>query len=110
MAKTKVLYVLHNHPTLFPGGAEQYGLELFEALRGSEEIEPLMLARIGRISMPEGNRPGTPFSTVDGEPDQYFLFTESRFFNYFLGTPHDRSLFTNYFAEFLATYKPDVVH
>ena len=57
MAKTRVLYVLHNHPTLFPGGAEQYALELFEALRGSDEIEPLLLARIGRTSMPQGKSP-----------------------------------------------------
>jgi glycosyltransferase involved in cell wall biosynthesis len=111
MAKTRVLYVLHNHPTLFPGGAEQYALELFEALRGSDEIEPLLVARIGRMSMQEGNRPGTPFSTVDGEPDQYFLFTESEpVFDYLFGTSHDKALYTTYFADFLATYKPDVVH
>jgi glycosyltransferase involved in cell wall biosynthesis len=111
MAKTKVLYVLHNHPILFPGGAEQYALELFETLRGSDEIEPLLLARISRTSIPEGNRPGTPFSTVDGEPDQYFLFTESEpTFDYFNGTSRDKSLYTRYFADFLETYKPDIVH
>ena len=111
MAKTRVLYVLHNHPTLFPGGAEQYALELFEALRGSDEIEPLLLARISRTSMPQGNRPGTPFSTLDGEPDQYFLFTESEpTYDYFFGTSRNKSLYTTYFADFLAAYKPDVVH
>jgi glycosyltransferase involved in cell wall biosynthesis len=111
MAKTKVLYILHNHPTLFPGGAEQYALELFEALRDSNEIEPLLLARIGRFSVPQGNRPGTPFSTVDGEPDQYFLFTESEpCFDYFFGTSRDKSLYATYFADFLATYQPDVIH
>jgi glycosyltransferase involved in cell wall biosynthesis len=111
MAKTRVLYVLHNHPALFPGGAEVYALELFEALRGSEEIEPLLMARIGRREMPEGNRPGTPFSTVDGEPDQYFVFTESATrIGDFLGTSEDKSLYTTYFADFLETYKPDVVH
>jgi glycosyltransferase involved in cell wall biosynthesis len=111
MAKTKVLYILHNHPTLFPGGAEQYALELFEELRGSDQIEPLLMARIGRISLPQGNRPGTPFSTVDGAPDQYFLFTESDpTFDYFVGTSQDKSLYNTYLADFLAAYKPDVVH
>lgn len=111
MAKTRVLYVLHNHPTLFPGGAEQYALELFEALRGSDEIEPLLLARIGRTSMPQGNRPGTLFSTLDGEPDQYFLFTESEpIYDYFFGTSRNKLIYTTYFADFLAAYKPDVVH
>jgi glycosyltransferase involved in cell wall biosynthesis len=111
MAKTKVLYVLHNHPTLFPGGAEVYALELFEALRGSDEIEPLLLARITRTSLPAGNRPGTPFLTIDGEPDQYFLFTESEpVYNYLFGTSNDKSLYTTYFPEFLEAHKPDVVH
>jgi glycosyltransferase involved in cell wall biosynthesis len=111
MAKTKVLYVLHNHPTLFPGGAEQYALELFETLRGSDEIEPLLLARIGRTSWPAGKRLGTPFMTVDGASDQYFLFTESEpRYDYFLGTSSDKMLYTTYFPDFLETYKPDVVH
>src|SRR5688500_6875517 len=111
MGKMRVLYVLHNHPTLFPGGAEQYALELFETLRGSAEIEPLLIARIGRTSIPRGNRPGTPFSTIDGEPDQYFLFTESDpQFDYFLGTSTDKSLYTTYLPEFLAAYRPDIVH
>ena len=111
MARKRVLYVLHNHPALFPGGAEQYAIELFDALRGSEEIEPLLVARIGRTSVPQGNRPGTPFRTVDGEPDQYFLFTESEpTYDYFFGTSNDKSLYTTYFADFLETYKPDVVH
>jgi glycosyltransferase involved in cell wall biosynthesis len=110
MAKTRVLYVLHNHPSLFPGGAEQYALELFETLRGSDEIEPLLVARIGRTSLPQGNRPGTPFSTIDGEPDQYFLFTESDRFDYLMGTSNDKLLHTAYFPDFLEIYKPDVVH
>src|SRR4051794_34103353 len=111
MAKTKVLYVLHNHPALFPGGAEVYALELFEELRGSADIEPLLLARIGRTSLPGGNRPGTPFSTVDGESDQFFVFTESEpTFDEFLGTSKDKSLYTTYFADFLEAYRPDVIH
>jgi glycosyltransferase involved in cell wall biosynthesis len=111
MTKTRVLYVLHNHPTLFPGGAEQYALELFEALRSSDEIEPLLLSRITRTNMPQGNRPGTLFSTLDGEPDQYFMFTESEpIYDYFFGTSRNKLIYTTYFADFLAAYKPDVVH
>jgi glycosyltransferase involved in cell wall biosynthesis len=110
MAKTRVLYVVHNHPSLFPGGAETYALELFERLRDSDEIEPLLVARIGRNRMPEGGRPGTPFSTIDGEPDQYFLFTENDRLDGFLMTSRDKSLYATHFAEFLRTYKPDVVH
>jgi glycosyltransferase involved in cell wall biosynthesis len=69
------------------------------------------MSRIGRTSVPTGSRPGTPFSTVDGEPDQYFVFTESEpTFDYFFGTSRDKSLYATYFPDFLAAYKPDVVH
>ena len=47
MSKRRVLYVLHNHPTVHPGGAEAYALELYEAMRSSEQFEPLLVARIG---------------------------------------------------------------
>ena len=103
MAKTRVLYVLHNHPTLFPGGAEQYALELFEALRGSDEIEPLLLARISRTSMPAGQSPGhsvqhastaSPISTSCSR-------RASPRYDYFFGTSRDKSLYTTYFADFL---------
>ena len=30
--KRKVLYLSHNHPAVRPGGAEQYALELYEAM------------------------------------------------------------------------------
>ena len=41
---TKVLYVSHNHPAVRPGGAEQYALELYEALRAADDFEPFFLA------------------------------------------------------------------
>jgi hypothetical protein len=37
MPKRKVLYVSHNHPAVRPGGAEAYALELYEAMRASDE-------------------------------------------------------------------------
>ena len=43
----RVLYVSHNHPTLHPGGAEAYALELYEAMRERPEVDPVLLARIG---------------------------------------------------------------
>ena len=43
----KVLYVVHNHPTLHPGGAEAYALELYEAMRETPGVDPVLLARIG---------------------------------------------------------------
>ncbi len=42
----RVLYVCHNHPTLHPGGAEAYALELYRAMRERPDVEPVLLARI----------------------------------------------------------------
>jgi glycosyltransferase involved in cell wall biosynthesis len=111
MAKTKVLYVLHNHPAVFPGGAEMYALELFEALRGSDEIEPVLVARADLAEARErGLYTGATFKTVEGDPQQYFMFTEFEEFDPVLGTSGAKSLFTQDFANFLRAHQPDVVH
>jgi glycosyltransferase involved in cell wall biosynthesis len=109
--KTKVLYVLHNHPALHPGGAEAYALELYEALRESEEIEPLLVARIGpNVAASRTSHPGAPFSSVNEDPNQYFLYSETDHFDFFTMTSRDKSLYTQHFAAFLRAHQPDVVH
>ncbi|HZO58295.1 MAG TPA: glycosyltransferase family 4 protein [Solirubrobacterales bacterium] len=111
MQKTKVLYVLHNHPALFPGGAEAYALELYETLRESPEFEPLLVARIGsNIASARGAHPGAPFSAVGGDPNQYFLYTQTDDFDSFKMTSRDKNLYTQYVAEFIEAHKPDIVH
>ena len=40
MKRRKVLYVLHNHPSVRPGGAEVYGLELYEAMQDQTRSSP----------------------------------------------------------------------
>ncbi len=111
MAKTKVLYVVHNHPVLHPGGAEQYALELHEAMRDSDEIEPILVARTGPAPGREDTtHPGSPFSMVEESPDEYLVYTEWDHFDFFHMTSRDKSLFSTYFANFLRAHKPDVVH
>ena len=111
MAKTRVLYVLHNHPTLFPGGAEMYALELFDALRGSHEIEPVLVARADLHQARErGLYAGSTFKTVEGDPQQYFMFTDFDQFDPILGTSLAKSLYTSEFADFLRAQQPDIVH
>jgi glycosyltransferase involved in cell wall biosynthesis len=111
MAKTRVLYVLHNHPTLFPGGAEIYALELFEALRGSDEIEPVLVARADlRQAEERGLYAGATFKTIEGDPQQYFMFTDFEKFDPVLGTSSTKSLYIQEFAQFLRAQQPVVVH
>jgi glycosyltransferase involved in cell wall biosynthesis len=111
MAKAKVLYVLHNHPALFPGGAEIYALELFEALRGSDEIEPVLVARADlRQAEESGLYAGSTFKTLEGDPQQYFMFTDFQEFDPILGTSMAKSLYTHEVAQFLRTQQPAIVH
>src|SRR5436190_15052702 len=76
MAKRKVLYVTYDHPAVHPGGAQQHALELYEAMRASDEFEPMLLAyyQSGTRNTLTA-RGAAPFGrvTVD-DPNQYFLF------------------------------------
>jgi glycosyltransferase involved in cell wall biosynthesis len=111
MLKKKVLYVLHNHPSVRPGGAEAYSLELFDAMRRSDAFDPLLVARVAPNPGPQpSSHPGTPFTTVPGEPGQYFVLTEEDGIDFFLHTARDKSLYTVYFEDFLKAHRPDVVH
>ena len=40
MTAKRVLFVLHNHPAVQPGGTEAYTQNLYEALRRSPDWEP----------------------------------------------------------------------
>jgi glycosyltransferase involved in cell wall biosynthesis len=107
----RVLYVVHNHPTLHPGGAEAYALELYEAMREAPGVEAVLLARIGsNVARQRVAHPGTPFSSVNGDPNQYFVFTETEHFDFFTLTSRDKALYTRHLTDFLLAHRPDVVH
>jgi glycosyltransferase involved in cell wall biosynthesis len=107
----RVLYVAHNHPTLHPGGAEAYALELYEAMRERPDVEPLLLARIGsNVARQRVAHPGTPFSSINDDPNQYFVFTETDHFDFFTLTSRDKSLYSRHLTDFLLAQRPDVVH
>jgi glycosyltransferase involved in cell wall biosynthesis len=109
--KRKVLYVAHNHPTVRPGGAEAYALELYEAMRASPQFEPVLVARIGETASVEASaHAGAPFTVIGRDPNQYFIRTEWDGIDFFLETYRDKRLYTTYIADFLNAYKPDVVH
>lgn len=111
MSRIKVLYICHNHPSLFPGGAEAYAFELHRAMRASPDFEPIFLARIGSTpSVQRHTHPGTPFSPVNGDGDQYFVHTDTGVFDFFYMTSLDKELYTKHFHDFLLAYQPDIVH
>jgi glycosyltransferase involved in cell wall biosynthesis len=110
--KTKVLFICHNHPEVRPGGAESYALELHRALRGSEEFEPVFLAKGGPPLSPAGrSHLGCYIGLAGREPDEYFMYTDNYEYDWTFGTMrHDKELYTKHFTRFLEAVRPDVVH
>ncbi|HZI37284.1 MAG TPA: glycosyltransferase family 4 protein [Acidimicrobiia bacterium] len=107
----KVLYVVHNHPAVMPGGAETYALELYEAMRNSGRYDPLLLARTGPPVSRSGRvHEGTLLEPVGGDPNQYFFHTDIADYDWFLSTSRNKDVYTKFFREFLTAYEPDVVH
>jgi glycosyltransferase involved in cell wall biosynthesis len=112
MGKQRVLYVMHNHPAVYPGGAEAYAYELYEALRDSDRVDPLLVARIGSSSsMKREPHAAAPFSTVTpNDPNQFFLYTDWETYEWFQMTSRDKSVYATHLADFLRIHRPDVVH
>jgi glycosyltransferase involved in cell wall biosynthesis len=108
--RLKVVYVCHNHPAIRPGGAEQYAFELYEAMRDSDAVEPVLVARTGPpLSSGGPAHPGTPFARLNDDPHQLLLYTDGRWDD-FLGKFDDKLALTLHFREFLQAFQPDVVH
>lgn len=109
---TRVLYVVHHHPSVMAGGAETYALELYEQMRDNTPgWEPLLLAGTGPCGSGRASpHPGTLVEPVGGDPGQYFFHTDAADYDWFLSTARNKEFYTRYLADFLRAYRPDVVH
>jgi glycosyltransferase involved in cell wall biosynthesis len=106
-----VLYIVHAHPTVLAGGAENYAHQLYEQMREDAGFEPVLLARTGPPSYKQGlPHLGTPLIPVEGDPNQYLMYTDAAGYDYFNGTMKNKGLYTEHFRAFLEAYRPDVVH
>jgi glycosyltransferase involved in cell wall biosynthesis len=110
MSKRKVLYVIHGHPAIRPGGAEGYTLELYEAMRSSEDYEPILLARNGPPHATGVAHPQARISLVGDDPRQFLFETDANDFDWFLGTSPNKAPLTRDYTDFLLEHRPDVVH
>lgn len=107
----KVLYVLHNHPSVMPGGAETYALELYRAMRDSGSCDTILLARTGPpVSRTGRVHEGTLLEPVGEDPGQYFIHTDIEEYDWFFSTSTNKSVYTRFYRDFLRAFKPDVVH
>jgi len=102
----RILFVSHNHPSLFAGGAEIFAHDLFNAMRRAPGWDAFFLARTG----PKSSSPkiGTPFLPVDGDPSQCLAFVAD--FDHFYGVQPRKDFALVHFRELLETYRPDIIH
>lgn len=107
----KVLFVCHNHPSVRPGGAENYAYELFESFESSTRYEPTFLAKGGRpLGYSDRPHEGTVVAPVGSKPNDYFYFTDGYQYDWLNGTLADKDFYTQHLRKFLEAVRPDVVH
>jgi glycosyltransferase involved in cell wall biosynthesis len=107
----KVLFISHEHPAFGPGQIETYAHQLYEAMRKAQDIEPVLLARVGFPSPIEFPRHlGTPFGLFDGDDHEYWVFSEVSDFDQLNLTMRRKAFYTSYLKPFLVGHQPDVVH
>ena len=106
-----VLYVVHNHPSVMPGGAETYALELYEAMRESDRYDAMLLARTGPpVSRGGRVHEGTLLEPVGGDPNQYYFHTDIEDYDWLLSTSRNKDVYTKFYRDFLLAVRPDIVH
>src|SRR3954465_10271222 len=112
MGKSTVLFICHNHPSVRPGGAEAYALELHRHLRDSDSFEPILLAKGGPPLSPAGRPHLGAYTSLVGEaPGEYFFFMDGDDYDWTFGTiPHDKELYTKHLRSFLHAVQPAIVH
>lgn len=109
--RLRVLIVCHNHPDIYPGGAEGYAFQVYRQLRESGAVEPFFLARHGSTaSRKVQSHFGTPFSSIGEDGHQYLAYSEADDFDFLLHSLRNKELLTTHYRDFLQAIRPDVVH
>jgi glycosyltransferase involved in cell wall biosynthesis len=101
----RILFVVHNHPALQPGGSETFALGLFRELRDRHDVEGLFLA--GVTEALRERRPGTLLQAA-GEAADELLVSLDRFDRFYLSQLDVFGLAA--LAPLVARLGPDVVH
>lgn len=104
----RVLFLVHCHPALRVGGAQQAAYELFLAMRDLPGWEPYFLAAedVSLVQAPQGTRIA-PFCA---ERDQMLLGVDRNGYDSFQGRPKSRHATSAALIGLLADLEPDVVH
>lgn len=106
-ARKTVLLVSLFHPELVRGGAQQVCHELFEGLKGRDDLRPVLLASVEAGGYPALFKSGACITGFDGRADEYLFLSSD--YDYWWHKCSNPRLIEAY-AEFLEQIRPDVVH
>lgn len=103
----RVLFLVHNHPSFHPGGAEIYALDLHRAMRASPRFEPMLVAAASARHFPRNV--DRAFYCVSGD-DPTELIWHIEDFDHFYFTGRDKKGYTRDLRALLESFRPHVVH
>lgn len=101
----RLLFVVHNHPALQPGGSEAFALNLFRCLRDRHGAEGLFLA--GVTEALRERKPGTPVQAAGAATDE-LLVPLDHFDRFYLSQQDIFGLAA--LAPLVHRLRPEVVH
>ncbi|NJO39610.1 MAG: glycosyltransferase family 4 protein [Cyanobacteria bacterium RU_5_0] len=105
-AKTKrLLIIAHNHPHFFPGGAEIFAYDLFQAIRNTD-YAPFFLAAASVTH--RHIHTGTPFQTLVDAPDEMLFWGDA--FDHFYQSQKILNFMYVDFKKLLQQLQPDIIH
>ncbi len=106
MSALKVLTLCHNHPALHPGGTEIFAYDLFQAMKGHDQVQGLFVGCADDLH--RERKPGTVFQSIGRSSDELLLWT-GHFDRFFL-SQIDLLGVAPEFAGLLTEWQPDIVH
>lgn len=102
----KVLLISLYHPELVRGGAQAIAYELFEGLKNTPGVEPVLLASIDQTT-PALYKSGARITGFDGRPGEFLYLSQQYDYAW---EKTSNVLLVESFIEFLQLVRPDVVH
>lgn len=102
----KLLVVAHNHPHLFPGGAEIIAYDLFRHLDEHSRYETFFMASVSASHRKLLS--GTPFQKMRDASNEILFWGED--FDHFFQSQKNLPSLYNDFRSFLEEHKPNIIH
>lgn len=105
-APLRIVTIAHNHPDLFPGGAEGMAYRLFEHFGEQPGIQSSFIAATDPRHSPVYS--GTPLTAHKGNDEEMLL--QAGGFDYFMQSLKDPAPLNGALADYLKDKAPDIVH